>query len=119
MDEKGTDEQKCEAPRRWGGEKTVQALIVLPLLLASVLYLNVARSPSKWATEHWYCKLEYAGVFSLLWVLVAAAAISGSSVKAYKILNGIKDLPPGVERMEPFYGKAFVSEPVGLVDWSS
>ncbi|MBZ5682592.1 MAG: acyltransferase [Acidobacteriia bacterium] len=87
MDERNTDQQEPEPPRRWGGEKTVQAFIVLPLLLASVLHLPAVLSLSDGGTVS--STAEYIGVFALLWFLVASAAASGSSVKVYKMLHRI------------------------------
>jgi hypothetical protein len=83
MDQRGTDEQDPEPPRRWGGEKTIQAFVVLPLLLACGLHLRVALLGTMNFTR------ENAFVFALLWLLVAATASSGSSVEAYEILHGI------------------------------
>ena len=83
--------QKHEAPRRWGGEKTIQAGVVLPLLLASVLHLNVVISSPN-PVGAWYCNREYILVFVLLWLLIAAAATSG--LEEFKTLNKPDDAKP-------------------------
>jgi len=89
LDEHPAAQQEPEVPRRWGGEKTVQAFVVLPLLLAGLLHLNFAISSPKSGIP-WYQNPEYIVIFALLWLLVAAAAVAGSSVKAYAILHGLK-----------------------------
>ncbi len=89
LDEHPAAQQEPEVPRRLGGEKTVQAFVVLPLLLAGLLHLNFAISSPKSGIP-WYQNPEYIVIFALLWLLVAAAAVAGSSVKAYAILHGLK-----------------------------
>ena len=89
LDEHPAAQQEPEVPRRWGGEKTVQAFVVLPLLLAGLLHLNFAISSPKSGIP-WYQNPEYIVIFALLWLLVAAAAVAGSSVKSYAILHGLK-----------------------------
>lgn len=89
LDEHPAAQQEPEVPRRWGGEKTVQAFVVLPLLLAGLLHLNFAISSPKSGIP-WYQNPEYIVIFALLWLLVAAAAVAGSCVKAYEILHGLK-----------------------------
>lgn len=87
MDDHKTDHQKPEAPLRWGGERTIQALIVVPLLLACVLYLPVVISLP--GIDFRDPTAQDVGVFALLWLLVASAATAGCSVKAYMALHGI------------------------------
>lgn len=94
MDEHKTDLQEPEPPRRFGGEKTIQALIVLPLLVASVLHLRVVCAVSRQPFSIFHPSPEYIGMFVLLWLLVAGAAVTGGSFEAYKGLNRISDLSP-------------------------
>jgi hypothetical protein len=89
LDEHHSAQQEPEVPRRWGGEKTVQAFVVLPLLLAALLHLNRAISAPRSGIS-WYQNPEYITVFALLWLLVAAAAVAGASVKAYAGLHGLE-----------------------------
>jgi hypothetical protein len=97
LDEHPDEQQGPETPRRWGGEKTVQALVVLPLLLASVLHLNIVLSPAGGNTGAWYSSTEYLVVFMLLWLLVASTAAAGSTVKVYETLHGISTSKQGVQ----------------------
>jgi hypothetical protein len=90
MDMQKTDEAKPEAPLRWGGEKTIQAFIVLPLLMACVLYLPAMISLPSF--DLWDPSAEYIAIFALLFFLVAAAATGGSSVQAYMDLHGMTTL---------------------------
>jgi hypothetical protein len=89
MDDHEVEHQDPEAPRRWGGEKTIQAFVVLPLLLACVLYLPVVASvPGVSLLNPW---AQDIGVFVLLWGLVVAAASAGGGVEAYMGLHGLTD----------------------------
>jgi hypothetical protein len=92
MDEYKTDHQDPEPQRRWGGEKTIQAFVVLPLLLASVLYLNVAVAVGKRTKSIWDLTPEYIAVFVLLALMVAVAALSGSALKVYRSLNRLGEI---------------------------
>jgi hypothetical protein len=95
LDEKRQGEPKHEPPRSYGGEKTIQLLVVAPLLLASILYMNVVMScPPHFAG--WYDETENMVVFGLLWLLVAAASSAGGSVQAYINLHELK--PPDAKK---------------------
>jgi hypothetical protein len=91
LDDKRQAAPKHEPPRSRGGKKTIQLLVVAPLLLASLLHMNVViSSPPHFAD--WYDATENMVVFGLLWLLVAAASAAGGSVQAYINLHEIK--PP-------------------------
>jgi Patatin-like phospholipase len=92
MDEHKLDHQDPEPPRRWGGEKTIQAFVVLPILLACVLHLGALPWPAVESFSITNPTSKDLTVFALLWLLVAAAATAGASIRAYKILNIIPDL---------------------------
>jgi len=82
----GADE-KPEEPERFGGEKTVQILVVTPLLLASVLHLSfVLRLPDHGPMSMAYL-LELPFVFGLLWALVFAVAFAGAYTETYRALS--------------------------------
>ena len=82
----GADE-KPEEPERFGGEKTVQILVVTPLFLASVLHLSfVLRLPDHGPMSMAYL-LELPFVFGLLWALVFAVAFAGASTETYRALS--------------------------------
>ena len=88
----GADE-KPEEPERFGGEKTVQILVVTPLLLASVLHLSfVLRLPDHGPMSMAYL-LELPFVFGLLWALVFAVAFAGASTETYRALHGLLKKP--------------------------
>jgi hypothetical protein len=69
-------------PRIFGGEKTVQGLIVLPLLFASALFLT-AILPS--------CNsiLPLLAIFLLLTVMLAGIGFAGGVVRSYKANHGL------------------------------
>jgi hypothetical protein len=68
--------------RRFGGETTVQALVVLPLLSASVLFLI--------GIVHCFDG-EYLllAVFLVLTIMIAGIAFAGGAVRSYKVNHGL------------------------------
>ena len=89
LDKHPEAEQKAEEPKMFGGEWTVQILVVTPLLLASVLHLSfVLRLPDQVSTKGAYaCELVF--VSALLWLFVFAVAFAGASPETYMALHGL------------------------------
>ncbi len=93
---------KPPAPRKtggFGGETTVQVLVVLPLLSASVLFLI--------GTVHCFDGINLlVGVFLVLTIMIAGIAFAGGAVRSYKVNHGLisghdkqavaADVPTGV-----------------------
>lgn len=75
-------ESPAQKPRKFGGEKSVQRSIVLPLLLASTLFL-IAILPGCDAV------LPTLAVFLLLTVMLAGIAFAGGVVRSYKANHGM------------------------------
>ena len=87
LDKHPEAEQKAEEPKMFGGEWTVQILVVTPLLLASVLHLSfVLRLPDHGPMSMAYL-LELPFVFGLLWALVFAVAFAGAYTETYRALS--------------------------------
>lgn len=84
------DARQSDRPRIAGGEKTIQALVVIPLLLACALNLNLLLPwiPRNLAAKLRWCD-EIVVVFVLLWVFMAAMIASGASVDSYIKLHNI------------------------------
>lgn len=69
-------------PRKFGGEGTVQWLVVLPLLSASVLFLIAIRCSRDGVTP-------LVVTFILLTVMLAGIGFAGGVVRSYKINHGL------------------------------
>ena len=82
-----------------GGEKTIQAFVIVPLFLASILHLTfvLLRLPGhNLACED--SRTELVWLFVLLWLLVAATASAGACTETYIALHGLGERPVGVWR---------------------
>jgi hypothetical protein len=85
MDDNDTDKPP-QPPWLRGGEKTVEFLVVLPLLLAAWFYLSVAGASPAFEVFAQPSTEDFV-VFALLWLLVALTAACGGSVTAFEALN--------------------------------